>query len=397
MAHTKKTHGVLILDQGETLGGAEHYLLDMLHSLNMTERKQLEIILAGGLCPTYAAKIPDGIKHELFPFVSFKGGISKKAWAGFRLLLSANKLSKYIHRQSPRVIVTNTSRTHFCLFLAKKLWNNKTRWVVIVHDFHTQKRLWRNMHIWLRKRIYRMADEIVVVSMVTRAGVKKLLPAKVGQQKIRIIENGIDFRIPPAPQTPTRLQNILILGRIDARKGQLAGIKAIELLHNEGYSAVRLTLVGDSFSKDPETVAYHRQLKKYVKQQGLTDVVHFAGPTSTPFEAIVRADCLLVLPTEPETFGRIVIEGLCMNKVVLSFAQTGPQEILKQYGLYAHKTPERLLSPVGDVRELAQNIAYFIEHPHEIVAYAEKGHTFAKKYYSLAQSKNAFLRLLVGD
>ncbi len=372
------------LDQGETLGGAERFLLDFFHSLNSAEVRQMRPVVLGAKSECYRELLPERIERMDFEFPSVRGGIFKKVVVLFRLLSAARKLKKIATKEGANIFFSNTPRTHFVLFLAKKFFFLRGKWIVMNHDFTVPK--------FLLRKIGKSADVVIANSLPCREHLRKILRKK-DFGKIKIIENGIDLSALPSSTPPTQIQTFLMLGRIDPRKGQQYAVEAADLLQ-ERNPDLRFFIVGSSFAEDERTVWYEHKIENFVRERNLTNV-QFISEVSDPFAAIAEADCVLVLPTEPETFGRIVIEALALGKLVLAFDETGPREILKSFAHDLKLVSVPLLVERKNSMSLAESIGRFADHPEEALPFTQKSRSFVAKHFSLAETKKRLLSVIL--
>lgn len=378
------------LDQGETLGGAERFLLDFFRSLTDGEIQRIAPAVVGVKSKEYRDLLPEKIPGISFSFPSLKGNIFRKGLATLALLRAARRLKKTVltHGNSASLqIFANTPRTIFVAFLAKKIFRMPGKLLIMIHDFTIPK--------WLLGRVCETADVIVVNSMITRKMIRKQISKK-ASKKIKIVENGVDFEaVKKIPENiPSKVERVVLLGRIDPRKGQKYAVEAADLLL-ERNPHVQFFLVGSSFSADSQTVAYEKEIRDFVKNRKLENVF-FLDAVENPYEVFASADMALVLPTEPETFGRVVVEALAMNTLVLSFDQTGPKQILelfcKQFGLPL----EALIVEQGNAMSLAERIGFFADNPENIDLFVQKGRAFVEKNYDLKDTTKQLWKVLVG-
>lgn len=375
----------LFLDQGETLGGAERFLLDFFQSLNASEIRQISPIVVGAKLPKYRKMLPKNIEVIEFPFPSVKGNFLVKISAMFRILTAARRLKKMVKETGATQIFSNTPRTSFVMLIAKSVFRIPTTWVVMLHDFTIPK--------FLLRKICAKANVIIVNSIATRQYVRECITAR-DQKKIKIVENGIDFQKIPKAEPPKKIQKILILGRIDPRKGQLFALEAADLLR-ERNPELKFFVVGATFSGDPATIKYERKIKKFAADRKLNNV-YFLPEVADPFETFISADMVLILPTEPETFGRIAIEALAVGKLTIAFDQAGPREILKAFAKFCGKPESSLLAEKENPMSLAEKIGFFADHPTFAEPFTTRARAFVEKHYPLTETKKRLLNILLG-
>ena len=369
------------LEQAETVGGAERFTIDFLHSLSPTELRQLSPLMVGAKAKEYRDLLPERVDVQDFIFPSVRGGFIEKIKAVFLLLKSAWQLRKLAKEHNARQFFSNTPRTHFVMFLAKTFFFLPGKWIVMVHDFTIP-----NFLLW---NIAGRCNIIIANSTPCREYLRKHIRAA-DYRKMRLIENGVDFRKIPDGVAPVEIKNVLMMERIDPRKGQMFALHVADLLQ-ERNPDLQFFIVGSSFSEDPRTEAYEQEIKKFAQDRNLKNV-HFVDEVDDPFEELKKYDCALVLPTEAETFGRTVIEGLVMNKLVLVFDETGPRDIMRSYEQFLEERTQKrfdrsLIVESQNAMSLAESIGFFADHPQAVQHFTEYAREFVEKRFSIQETR----------
>jgi len=376
----------LFLDQGETLGGAERFLIDFITSLDLIEQRRIKPTILGAKSPEYRRMIGDSAKILDFEYPQVRGGVFKKLLASGRLLQAAKKLKEIIEHENAGQVFANTPRTIFILWIAKFFFHLKARAIIMIHDFTIPQ--------FLLRKISAKTDIIIVNSMPTRTIVRQIIPEEY-YEKMRIVENGVDISQLPPAKIPRKIEKVLIIGRLDPRKGQMHLLQAAKLLQDKN-SDLKFFVVGSSFLQDPRTTEYEAELKEFAGIHKLENVF-FLPEVENPFEAMAGADMVLALSTEPETFGRIVIEGLAMGKLVLSFDQMGPRDILKNFARFCNLSVQPLLVEKNSIQDLAKKIQFFAENPEIVAEFTKFSRSFVEKNYPLSETKKRLMNILSGN
>ena len=131
----------------------------------------------------------------------------------------------------------------------------------------------------------------------------KFDPHRVSQE--RIIQLAQRWRLPDG------FPVIMLPGRLTRWKGQSVLIEALALLDRRD---VRCLLVGS----DQGRTDYTEELKALVERRGLTDVVHIVGDCSDMPAAYMLTDVVVSASTDPEAFGRVIVEGQAMGRPVVA-------------------------------------------------------------------------------
>ena len=364
----------LFLDQGEMLGGAERFLLDFFPVISVAETRRVHPIIVGAASEEYRAILPKKTEVRLFQWPSVRGN---KILALGRIFLAAKKLKQLARIERATQVFANTPRTMFVAYVAKKFFRMPAKMIVMIHDFTVPKRL--------LAKILRTADIVVVNSIPTRKYALAQLP-KAQQSKLRIVENGVDFSNVPETEPVTAISKVLMIGRIDPRKGQMFAVEAAKKLPK-----LHFRIVGSPFPGDLRTMDYDCDIRGFVRQNKLKNV-EFIPEVSDPFAEMAKADLILALPTEPETFGRIVTEALACGRLVVGFDRMGPGDILRQFEK-TEKLPS-LCVKSDDTEALVEKLTYLSKHSGEVKKIARVARRFIEKNYPLSETAKRLLGVL---
>ena len=152
---------------------------------------------------------------------------------------------------------------------------------------------------------------------------------KISPRKITVIPRGVDMNIFNPKKVlkekvkeildeweiPTENKIILLPGRLTNWKGQLIAVEALRYLPND-YT---LVLMGDTQGRDKyKNKIYSRVAKLNLKKQFVISE-HRTDVTS----AIAAANIVISASTDPEAFGRVMIEAQAMQKPVVATAHGG--------------------------------------------------------------------------
>jgi len=158
---------------------------------------------------------------------------------------------------------------------------------------------------------------------------------KTDPAKIRVIYRGVNMEIFDPQKVPAvrviQLANqwrlpdgipvVLLPARLTRWKGQALLIEALARL---GDGNVRCLLVGD----DQGRTKYRRELERLVHRRNLDSVVHIVGECSDMPAAYKLADVVVSASTDPEAFGRVMVEAQAMGKPVVGAAHGASEELI---------------------------------------------------------------------
>jgi len=177
-------------------------------------------------------------------------------------------------------------------------------------------------------------------------------------KKIRVIPRGVDMTLfDPDAVSPGDIKSlkskwqivendkvVLLPGRLTSWKGQIIAIKALSNLPPN----FKLVLLGDSQGRHD----YVTELFELAKQCDMEQRLIIPGHTEDVATALAAADIVIAPSTDPEAFGRVVIEAQAMAKPVIASAHGGPMETIlpeKTGLLIAPQSPEALSDAIQTV------------------------------------------------
>jgi len=150
------------------------------------------------------------------------------------------------------------------------------------------------------------------------------------------------------PETPV----VAVVGRLDGWKGQDYFIEAMSQVVRD-VPEVRGLIVGDP---EPYCLDYFEELKSLVESLGLSGRVVFAGHRSD-VPRLMRAFTVLVhSSSEPEPFGRVIIEGMAVGLPVVATSAGAVPEIIED-GVSG------ILVPPRDPKALAEAVTSLLRDP----------------------------------
>ena len=156
-------------------------------------------------------------------------------------------------------------------------------------------------------------------------------PAKVTAERVRVLAS--DWRLEDG------LPIVMLPGRLTRWKGQTMFIEAITKL---GRRDIRCLLVGG----DQGRTEYRQELENLVHNHGLGEIVRIVDHCDDMPAAYMLADVVVSASTDPEAFGRILIEAQALGRPVVASNHGGAQETVIE-------GETGWLFPPGDVDALA--------------------------------------------
>jgi len=159
----------------------------------------------------------------------------------------------------------------------------------------------------------------------------------VPNKKIRTIHSGVDVTLfDPKNVSAERVINlanawrltdghsvIMLPGRLTRWKGQAIFIEAVAKLERRD---IRCLLVGG----DQGRGEYRKELEGLVSKHNLGEVVRIVDHCDDMPAAYMLSDIVISASTEPEAFGRVIVEGQALGRLVIASKHGGAQETIKE-------------------------------------------------------------------
>lgn len=227
-------------------------------------------------------------------------------------------LQYWLHTPDVTVINMSGHGSPFAFFLAKLIRQKRKVYITMIGGV--------NMTLQERQiTYYRNAAHILVH---TERQKRELQSRKeLAGCDIRVFPLGVDCKkfIPPEKTNRYLFPYLLFVGRIASLKRIHLAIEALAALVADGLSNAILKIVGPVSSSE-----YHSQLLKLIKERRLESHVSFEGfiEHDDLINYYQKAD-LLLLPSEHESFGMVMVEAMACGVPVAAITNSGgPDEIV---------------------------------------------------------------------
>ena len=143
---------------------------------------------------------------------------------------------------------------------------------------------------------------------------------------------------------------IILPGRLTRWKGHSVLIEAIKKL---GRKDIQCLIVGS----DQDRENYRRELERQIENFGMQDIMHVVGHCNDMPAAYMLTDIVISASTDPEAFGRIMVEGQALGRLVIGSNHGGSTEtvINGQTGwLVEPNDPDRLADKLNFALNLTE-------------------------------------------
>jgi glycosyltransferase involved in cell wall biosynthesis len=265
-----------------------------------------------------------------------KQGSTHHQWALGRksplTLLQVRRLRRWLERERFDVLHLRSRMPAWICWLAWRAMDPVTRprLVTTVHGLHSVSRY---------SEIVTCGERVIVVSEAVRRYVLDNYP-RCSADKLRLVYRGINPLEFPHGHRPSErwletwyrlypqlldARVLTIAGRLTRLKGHHDFLDLVAKLRDRGENVHGLVVGGE----DPKRIAYARELYDAVNSRDLGGAITFTGHRSDLRDIYAVSDVVLSLSTQPESFGRTVLEPLSEGRPVVAYAHGGVAEILE--------------------------------------------------------------------
>lgn len=327
-------------------GGVERGTLEV--GRHLVEHGHRSIVISAG------GRLVDRLLREGSEHVSWDIG-KKNPWT-LRLI---PVLRRFLVQNKVDILHARSRMPGWICYIAWKGMNPKTRprFITTVHGLYS---------VNAYSAVMVKGEKVIAVSEATRDYIMHGYPG-VEHERIELIPRGVEPDEFPYGFKPTAEwlgawqsehpqlagKKILCLpARITRLKGHHDFIELIARLRAQGMSVHGLIVGGE----DPNRQGYAAEIRQAVHDRGLDDAISFTGARLDIREIYAISDIVFSLSTKPESFGRTVLEALCMGVPVVGYDHGGVSEIMRT--LY----PEGRVEP-ENIGQLTATAAKLLESP----------------------------------
>ncbi len=372
------SYSLLAIDQSGELGGAELCLLDCL-AVRRSEGHAGDRVALFAEGPFAAELQAAGIAVTTLPLsirVEKATGLLGQLASVPRVVGAARRLARLAKEHD--ALYANTQKAAVIGAVAAWLARKPLIW---------------HLHDILNAGHFSAANRRVVVGMTNRVASHVIANSQAtadayreqgGRVPVTIIPNGIktapfdavtdhDSRaVREAIGVPSDSRVVGLFGRLTQWKGQHV---LLEALKDPRLASVHGLFIGDAlFTEDDQR--YAQQLKSDSAKPPLAGRVHWLGHRSDVPTLMRTCDVIIHCSTEPEPFGRVIVEGMLAGRPVVAAKAGGAREIV-QDGVTG------LLTTPGDANALASAIHRLLSDPTLAQQTAEAGRESAVQRFGL--------------
>jgi len=172
---------------------------------------------------------------------------------------------------------------------------------------------------------------------------------------------------------PAGARVVVHVGRLVPWKGQDVFLRAMALVITHEPQAIALVVGGGEAGTH---AGFPRQLEQLAHDLGIGDRVVFAGRRRDVAQMLALSDAVVHSSTEPEPFGRVVVEAMAAGRAVVGADAGGVPEIID------HGATGLLVAP-NDPPRLAEAIGGLLADPSAARAMGERARDAVRDRFSL--------------
>jgi len=326
-------------------GGAERAIVSLAGEI--VNRGHAVDLVVGDADGEYRAEVSPGVRIENFATRS-----------PLRVL---GRLSTYLHRYEPAVVMSALDVANIMLIVAARISAFKGRTVIsqraVVAAAHPELPPGRRLLIALLRRVlFRRADALVSNSFAAAGEVQAFFGVR--PDRIAVIPNAVDTdRIGRLAKLPlddywfskSRCPLIVSVGSVTTRKDLRTLIKAFAIV--KARRDVRLAIVGKGYQ-----LAERQRIERLISDLGLSESVYLPGFDPNPYKWMA-AGAVFVNSATAEGFPNVIAEALVVGRPVVATDCPGDTAQLLQNGKWGR------LVPVGDPERMAAAILDALDDP----------------------------------
>ena len=288
--------------------------------------------------------------------------------------LSARLLAKIIDEEEIDVLHLHWTKDLPLAVMAKLLSTRKPKVVQSRHMTMT-----RFKDDFYHRFLYKNLDMILAVTQQVKSQIEKFIPSDIRPRTEVLYIGAEQPTVISSEERNERRQQmglynaftVGIVGRIEEPKGQHIVLEAVKALHQNGVDAKAL-IVGHAMDE-----GYLQKL-----QNDYADIALFTGFTKEA-QTLMQLCDVMVLATENETFGLVLIEAMMCGVCVVASRSGGPLEIIDD-GING------LLFKTFNVLDLAEKLRLLYEKRDLRQKFAEAGRSKALEVF---ESQKQFAEL----
>lgn len=367
-------------------GGAQEMLLDI---LRRADREVVEPVLFVSSAARWLRDVDlSGVEcHEIFPPAGDLYDVSREE-AGHMgtMLRSVGQALKPLLglraaflAQEIDIVHTNTLKCHVLGGVAARLAGKPLVW-----DLRDILPVGRSR--WLLQQVARFSNPHIAAMS---SAVAESMAGSGAETTVVLGARPMDRYAPVAPDDdladtiglPPDAPVLSIIARLSPWKGHRTLLDALQTVLKE-VPETQLMVIGDPGFWESD---YEDELKQHARDRGVADNVHWLGFREDIPELLALTD-VVVLPSENEPFGMVLVEAMAAGKPVIATRAAGPLEIVAE-------EETGLLVEIGEVERLAGAIMELLSDPERARKMGKAGRHRALEQFDISRMLEQLYRI----
>ena len=274
-------------------------------------------------------------------------------------LSSVGKIKKIVERENYDIVHVHLFPASAFVALSSLFLPNNIRYIFTEHSTFNRRRTIKIFKI-VDGFIYNRYSKIICSSKQVQNSLIKWIPKN--KEKTEVIHNGTPIHSKPVVDQIIKNYDVLFVGRLVHQKGIRFLLEAVSILQNKYKKYIKVAIVGGGHLE--------KELKKMCEKLKINDSVEFLG-FQRDIDQIMRSSRVLVLPSQWEGFGLVLLEAMKNKLPIIATSVGGIPEIITN----GH---EGILVPKENPKILANSINRVLEN-------SELGNQFIQNAYKKVQ------------
>lgn len=358
-------HIAYLSQTADIRGGGERSLVELMRHAERELGHRITLIAPEGPLQEEAAA-RTGAHRTLLPFTLLRRTTNPLRLAGYaaRYALAVRRLRRVLRRLRPDVLHANSAPAALYAGLATVGTGIPVIWHM--RDIQPPKPTFRLVLPF----IGRLSTHVVAISAAVKRNVAGF---GIPEEKITVVYNAVRPQ-PPGGGEEFRASHRIsrqavlfaVVGQMLHRKGQLTAVRALDRIRDRD---VHLVLCGGNLDSD-----YGERVRSEVQRLGLDGRVTFTGFMREPGPVFDAMD-VLVVPSNQEPFGRVVVEGMLSGKPLVATRVGGIPELVRE-------GKDALLVRREDAAALAAAMGTLADDPARRASMGRSGREWAEHRFS---------------
>lgn len=333
------------------LGGGEHSFTDLLSRIAQSNWNALVVAPEEG--ELIARLRASSLQARVISLSSMK------PWRLIPMIRTLKECLALSKAFQPTVVYANGSRAAFYGGLVARISRIPMVWHCRIAD----------PDFLLDRILSRFSMRIVVNSNATARRFRTCWP-----EKVSVVYNGIDLQwfAEDSAKKPDWIQPdwivILVVARASRRKRHDLVLSAFEKIAGS-FPSAHVLMAGSADPLEPE---WFQELQGRSSSSLFSDRIHWAGHTND-VRPWYKAASILVLASESESFGRVLVEAMACGVPVIATKSGGIPEVIRD-GV------DGILIAPGDVEALARAMSMLLQDDHLRISLVQSGKVRAQRF-----------------